>query len=360
MSSLEQCLVSWQTMLGLPHDVPQWLVAILVVLFVYVVVILPGAAVMSYLERKLNADFQARVGPNRSGPAGIFQPFSDLLKLLQKESSHDWSWNETLWLGVHTMALYSTVAVIPLGSAIILVNTDMSALLPLWSAMVLALGTMLMGFGQNSVNGWFGGVRLAAQAVTGALPALICILCAGVNAGGFRWTKLAQTQGSSPLHWTATSNPFQFIAFVVFVISGLVLMSVPPMDGGLSKTDLHGGVSSDLSGRRLSLFRMGRFYGIFLWSVMAVVIFLGAWNLPQGLIEQLGSNGGGQGLREFVELFVLLIKTFSLMILLSWVARVSPRGRVDQTTDFAWKVLSPFSLLALVGAGLWVGWRSLL
>lgn len=357
MSGLESSLTSWRAMLNLPLDTPQWLVAFLVILFVYVIVILPGAAVMSYLERKLNADFQARVGPNRSGPAGIFQPLSDLLKLLQKESSHEWSWNETVWLAVHSMALYSTVAVIPLGSAIILVDTDMSALLPLWSAMVLSLGTMLMGFGQNSVNGWFGGVRLASQTVTGALPALICILCAGVNAGGFRWTQLAQAQGSSPLHWTATTNPFQFIAFVVFVMSGLVLMSVPPMDGGLSLTDLHGGVSSDLSGRRLSLFRMGRFYGIFLWSVIAVVIFLGAWNLPHGLFD--GSDRE-LGIKSVLELLVLLMKTTALMILLSWVARVSPRGRVDQTTDFAWKVLSPFSLIALVGAGLWAGWRSLL
>ncbi len=83
------------------------------------------------------------------------------------------------------------------------------------------------------------------------------------------------------------SSPFQFLAFCVFLVSGLVLLGVAPLDGGLSTTDIHGGVSSHLHGRRLSFFRLGRFYGFFLWSVIAVVLFLGAWNLPFGIGEFL-------------------------------------------------------------------------
>lgn len=345
--------------LGLPAWTPTWVLASLGLILTYGLVILPSGSVLAFLDRKLSADFQARVGPNRAGPAGMLQPMADLMKLLQKEAQAEWNWREALWLGVHTMALYSTVAVIPLGSMALLVNTDMSAFLPFWAALVLALGTMLLGFSQGSVPGWFGGVRIAAQALAGAFPALVAVLCAGLRAGDFRWSAMAGVQGASPLEWTAFSSPFQFVAFLVFVASGLVLLSIPPMDAGLSVADIHGGVSSHLYGRRLSMFRLGRFYGFFLWSVIAAVIFLGAWSLPFGLADTLRQSGH-LGWLQLLELLWLLAKTFVVMLAVVAVARVNPRIRVDQVTDFSWRVLSPFALFALIGSGLWAGWRVLL
>jgi NADH-quinone oxidoreductase subunit H len=313
---------------------------------------------MIIFDRKLSADLQARVGPNRAGPAGMLQPLADLIKLLQKESHKQWTWRENFWLSVHTMALYSTLAVIPLGSAALLVDTEMSAFLPFWSGLVLALGTMLLGLSQGSVPGWFGGIRVAAQTLAGSFPALIALLCAGVHSGSFKWSLLAGVQGFSPWNWTVFSSPFQFIAFLIFVMSGLVLLAIPPLDGALSTSDIHGGVSSHLFGRRLSLFQFGRFYGFFFWSVITVVLFLGAWRIPQQISEGL-QNANAVWILAVVELVLLLVKTFSLMLLIIWIARVNTRTRVDQITDFAWKVLSPFSLIALVGASLWAGWRAL-
>lgn len=339
-------------------DAPEWFVAAIGLVLIYVLIIFPSGAFISYLDRKLGADFQARVGPNRAGPFGFFQPLADLLKLLQKEARSDWNWQEGLWLSVHTVALYSTVAVMPLGSLALLVNTDMSAFLPFWAALVLALGTMLLGFSQGSVPGWFGGVRIVAQTLAGAFPALIAVLCAGIRAGDFRWSALAQSQGASPLSWAAFSNPFQLIAMAVFVAGGLMILNVPPMDAGLSRSDIHGGVSSHLYGRRLTLFRLSRFYGFFLWSVISVVIFLGAWVLPFGISGALKDSGHFH-LLHGAELVWLLMKTYALMLVVIILARLNPRGRVDQITDFAWKVLSPFALFALVGAAFWASWRAL-
>ena len=134
------------------------------------------------------------------------------------------------------------------------------------------------------------------------------------------------------------------------------MLAIPPLDGGLSQSDIHGGVSSYLHGRRLSLFQLGRFYGFFFWSVIAVVLFLGAWNLPRGIIDLLKDRESFI-LLSFLELLCLLVKTFFLMLLVIWVARVNTKARVDQITIFAWKVLSPFSLVALMGASLWASWR---
>lgn len=347
----------WRAIFGL-DSAPAWWVATLGLACTYWLVIIPSAAAISYFDRKLGADFQARVGPNRAGPSGALQPFADFLKLLQKRALKSHGWRESLWFGIHTMALYSTVAVLPLGSLALFVDTDMSAFIPFWAALVLAMGTMLLGLSQETVPGWFGGVRVAAQAVTGALPALVSLICVGVKAGGFRWSAIAGSQGFSPFSWTIFSDPFQCLAAVIFLVSGLVLLSIPPMDAGLSMADLHGGVGSHLFGRRLVLFRLGRFYGFFLWAEIAVVLFLGGWALPSGLTEALRENEA-LWLLQLLELIWVLLKTYLLMLLVIWVARVNPRSRVDQVTDFAWKVLSPFSLFALIGTALWSAWRAL-
>jgi NADH-quinone oxidoreductase subunit H len=357
MNSDNSWVVAWCNSLGFPQGMPEWIYALISLLCTYSFVVVPAATLISYFDRKLSADLQARVGPNRAGPGGLFQPLADLLKLLQKETRKEWSWRENLWLSVHTMALYSTLAVMPLGSVALLVDTEMSAFLPFWSALVLALGTMLLGLSQGSVPGWFGGIRVAAQTLAGSFPALVALLCAGVHAGSFRWSILAKSQGFSPWTWTCMSNPFQAIAFVVFVMSGLVLLAIPPLDGGLSMSDIHGGVSSHLYGRRLSLFKFGRFYGFFFWCVIAVVLFLGAWVIPYRISDGLRQSHALLIL-AIIELSWLLTKTFTLMLFIVWVARVNPRSRVDQITDFAWKVLSPFALASLVGSAIWAGWRA--
>lgn len=346
---------TWESILGLPPGAPEWLVAVLAIACAYVFVIVPAATVMSFVERKLGADLQARVGPNRAGPAGMFQPVADLMKLLQKEKTDRSSWREGLWLAVHTMALYSTVAVLPLGSAVLMIDTDMSAFLPFWAALVFALGTMLLGLNQASVSGWFGGIRVASQALAGVFPAIVAVMCAGVRAGGYKWSMLANAQSSSPFGWAVFSNPFEFLAFLVFVASGMVLLGVAPLDGGLSGPDLHGGVASHLSGRKYSLFKLGRFYGFFLWSVISSVIFLGGWLAPQALVSMLKESDSWLIL-ELVELTILMIKTFALMIAAAWIARVNPRVRSDQITDLSWKVLSPVGLFALIGVAGWTGW----
>jgi NADH-quinone oxidoreductase subunit H len=347
----------WGSMLGVPEGA-HYVSGFFGLAFVFCLIICLSACV-SYLERKLGADFQARVGPNRTGRAGMLQPVADLMKLLQKESIPARNWREAIWLGVCVMALYSTVAVLPLGSLTLFVDTDMSALLPFWAALVIALGTMMLGHSQRTVPGWLGGARVAVQALSGAFPALVALVCAGIHVGGFRWSAMAGAQGAFPFQWTIVSDPFQFLAFIVFVIGGLVLLSIPPMDPGLSLADIHGGVSSNLYGRRYVLFRLGRFYAFFLWSAIAVVLFLGAWVLPSGLAESLKDATEASPL-HVLELVWLLIKTVLLMVLVMWVARVNPRSRVDQVTDFAWKVLSPFALLALIGTALWTGWRAAL
>lgn len=345
---------AWIQIAGLSSDYPQWIVAVIVLFYIYGLVIFPSALFVSYVERKISADLQARVGPSLTGWFGILQPVADILKLIQKGIGQKYRWSEEFWLHVVFMVLYSTVAILPLGSLILLVNTEMSVFVPFWAVLVLALSTVLLGFNQGTVPGRFGGIRVAAQAVSGLFPALIAVLCVGIHAGGFSWEVVANAQKASPSTWTLFANPFQFLAFIVFVISGLVAMSVPPLDSGLSESDIHGGVGSQLYGRRYSLFRFGRFYGLFLWSVIANVLFCGAWKIPDALREYYLSEKAYFSL-QLTELLVILAKTFILIFIVSWISSVNPRLRVDQVTDATWRVLSPLALFCMIGAAIWTG-----
>jgi NADH-quinone oxidoreductase subunit H len=347
---------NWNSILGFSEKQPGWLIATIVLSYVIVVVIPASAVVMTFLSRKLTADIQARVGPSQVGLFGFLQPIADALKSAQKIGATKMSWKELSWLGVLTMALYSTVAILPLGTSTLLVNTDMSAFLPFWAALIFALAMVLLGFDQNSVPGRIGGIRVVAQALVGSFPALLCVFCAGIEAGGFRWSHFADAQEN---RWIILSNPFQPIAFLVFVISGLVIFSLPPLNPGLSGIDVAGGVSSNLWGRKLTLFNVGKYYGFFLWSVISVVLFLGAWTLPGSLKGYLIGRESW-GWLHVSELAVLMSKTVLLMLLTSWMGRVNARLNVDQVTELAWKILGPLSLVSLIGTALWVGGRNFL
>lgn len=346
----------WKTILSLPEGAPQWLVAALVILLLVAAVVVPAAALVSLVDRKLGADLQARVGPNRAGPAGVFQPIADFIKTLLKEDAaeSETSLSETLWILTAVGVLFCSLAFLPLASATLLVDTDMSALLPFFAAFGFCVAMAFFGLRRETVPGLLGGLRSAAQAVAGGFPALVALLAVGMRSAGFKWSQISGAQGFSPLSWTIFSNPFQFLGFLAFVGGGLVIFGIPPLDPGYSEGDLQGGVASGLRGRRLILFRLARFYGFFLWSVVTAALFLGAWALPEGARESLSP-----GMRFFTEALWLGFKTFMLMTVVIWSARVLPRVRAEQVTEFSWKVLSPFALVSLIGTAFWVAWGNL-
>lgn len=357
--------MSWETLwreaFAIPSEVPGFVIAALALAGVFCLVLVPGAILLSFLSRKLSADIEARIGPNRAGPSGSFQPFADLFKLLQK-ASPETSRQERIWVLVQASALYASVAALPIGSMTLLLDADMSALVPFWLAIVAALGSVFLGFSERTVASWFSGLRQGAQALSGAFPALVCLISAGIQFGGFRWSRIAAAQGSGPLSWGLFSSPpFQALAFLVFGVSGFVLFSLPPMTPSVETGELSGGAGANLDGRRQILLRFSRFYALFLWSAIAALLFLGGSAIPQAIEQGLVSAGGGGAVAaQLLQMTTLLVKTFLLMFLSIWVARANPRARVEQVTDFSWRILSPLALIALIGTVLWSGGKALL
>lgn len=342
-----------------------FLVAVLPILFTLFLMILPLGALAQFIDRKIGADLQARVGPSLSGVNGLFQPLVDVLKLLQKESKQKLSRGARIWLLFHTAVTFSTIAVLPMSRQSLLVDTELSALLPFWSGIVLAMGMIMTGLEGNDVPGRLGGVRVAAQALTAVVPSLVALMAAAVNAGGFGWSQLADRQDFSPHHWAVVSNPFLFLALLVFLSAGTVINSIPPMDGGLFQTDVHFGLGRNISGTRFVLYEITRFYGFFLWSVIAVACFLGAWRLPNWLYSVISSGGNSTDISGSWPIFLIesvwtLMKASVVMLLMRVIARTTARLRIDHITSYCWRILTPLSFLALAGATLWTMGREFL
>jgi NADH-quinone oxidoreductase subunit H len=328
--------------------------AVILLIAIYCGILVPGAGLINYLNRKFTADLQARVGPNRAGPVGVLQPLADFFKSLQKEVDFkSMTLRETALFWIQSVALYATIAVLPLSSMILTVDTDMGIFLAFWAAFTVALMSLFLGLERSSVPGWLSAVRVAVQALTGAFPAILSLFCAAMQAGGLRWSQISAAQGPFPFSWMIFRNPFEWIAFFVFVVSGLILFSTAPMDTGFDRVDVVGGFTSSLFARKRTLFNFGRFYGFFLWTVLASALFLGGWNLPEEIKQSLQESGDPL-LISALELFVILSKSFSLMLVVNLIMKVNPRGRVDQITDFSWRVLSPAALFAAMGSALWI------
>lgn len=343
----EDWLLSWRGLLGISESFPSWVVVIAALFLVHFPTVLGVGYFFSFFERKFSADFHARVGPHRTGPSGILQPLADILKLLQKQKSPraKEAWG---FLLVFFFTLGLSVAVLPIGSRGTLVDTEMSAFIPLLVAAVSGLALLGAQLKMKSVVGWLGALRLATQTVTGIVPALICLMTAGFAAGTLRWEGLVVHQGANPLHWTAFRDPFSAISALVFLVSGLVMFGLPPFEN-----PIQGGVKTGYlntsTGNEFGLLKFARFYCFFLWMLITVVLFFGGWAMPASISQSL------KGEERWVILFgleysALLVKVLICMSGTVWISSVNPRVRSDQVSALVWKVLMPLALIALLGS----------
>lgn len=342
----------WTAWLGFPAHTPSWILAVTAIMGVYILYVLPVLAVCAVVRRKFTAVLQARVGPNLTGPAGLFQSVADFMKLLQKNGFRRLSHSEVFWFSLSGVSLYSTLTILPLSESWIMVDDEMTAFLPLWLASVSGFSMLMFGLEQKSLPGVFGGLRNAAQVFTCLLPALLSTLSVGLHSGGFQWKQIIDSQGGTPWSWNLFSDPFQWASFLVFLCCGPILLCFEPQDSSSGGArDLGGGLTARLSGGELALLKLRELYALFLWAVLASTLFLGAWKIPESLHSRLDSD---PTLLWIVETLALLMKSGLLMLVIHWISVASPRVRSDQLFDFSLKVLGPISIMSLIFSTLWM------
>ena len=310
-----------------------------------------SAAVCVYCERKWAAYLQQRVGPTRTGPAGLLQPIADVVKLLFKEELRPAA-ADPLLFGlapiIAATAAFAAFAVVPFGGSTTLLGL-LTEPLPLHVAdvnvavlVVFAItsmgvyGIVLAGWSSNSKYSLLGGLRSSAQMISYELSYGMALAAVLVLANSMSLREIVQAQGASlfgipQAHWFLFFNP---IGFLIFFTAGVAETNRAPFDFPEAEQELVAGYHTEYSSMSFGMFFLAEYINMVTVSAVATDLFLGGWFFP-GIPESLGW-------------LVFLAKVGFLIFFYIWMRWSLPRYRYDQLMAFGWKVLLPVSVLNLL------------
>jgi NADH-quinone oxidoreductase subunit H len=319
---------------------PDFLDALIRILFVVLLMTINALALI-YLERKVLARFQARVGPTRTGPFGMLQSAADAVKLLTKEDVRPDSadrWVFELAVYFVFVPVFLMFIPIPFTETWFIRDVELGFLYIFGVLGLNIVGVIMAGWGSDNKYALLGGIRAAAQAISYELPMLLAaagviVIAAshlqddGLVGGALNLNFIASDQRTTPY------IILQPLGFVIFMIGTLAELHRPPFDMPVAESEVVGGYFVEYSGIRWSLFFLAEYTALFLLVMLASTVFLGGWSFPFGA-------DGGLGL----QIFLTLAKASAMIFLLFWMRAMFPRFRIDQLMALSWKVLLPFAI----------------
>jgi NADH-quinone oxidoreductase subunit H len=358
----------WLNDLLLNFNLSQQTISYVVFPFIQIGAVVTAVAVWalyaSYLERKISAFMQARLGPMRVGPWGLLQPIADAIKLLTKEDIRPDKADTYIFFFapfIAVAAAFIVFAVIPFGpdwAVITDVNIGLLLVLAVSSVGVLAL--ILAGWSSNSKYALLGGLRSSAQMVSYEVAMGLSLIGALMFARTLSLSGIVLAQARDSV-WFVFYQP---LGLVLFLISGIAENNRAPFDLPEAESELVAGFHTEYSGMRWSLFFMAEYAAMVVVSAVATAVYLGGWYFPG--IYYLTEAKGYHGLYVAVSLVIFLAKTGVLLYLYFWFRWTFPRYRYDQLMDLGWKWMIPASLLnvTLTAIAVFVvqaldGWRGI-
>lgn len=331
--------VGWNALLGLGESASPFAVLPAAFIGFFFLVLFPLYFLLLFTERKLAADLQARVGPNRTPGNGLFQAVADAFKLGAKATGRRDSSLNPRWFAVQNAILYCSFVFLPFGTSLVFLDSEIGAFLPFLCMAGVFLCSLFASEGATELENEIASHRQSFLWISAWIPALIAMMTSIVRAGSGRWTAILESQSRGVFSWIAFSSPFGFVAFFVFLLAGLVALQQPPfhsLDRGVRRR----------SGARLGLFGLNQFYAVLVWCLVASGLFLGGQAARDPLDVSFFS--------AFAQLSVGLLKAGVLFLSVRVVARALPQLRQDQMTEFCWRVLTPIAALCLVGELVWI------
>src|ERR1700716_4727154 len=300
-------------------------------------------AYATYLERKISAFMQARLGPMRVGPWGLLQPIADGLKLLTKEDfipekADRWVFFFAPYIAV--AAAFIVFSVIPFGpdwAVITDINIGILFVLAVSSVGVLAL--ILAGWSSNSKYSLLGALRSSAQMVSYEVSMGLAIIGALMFARTLSLSGIVAAQQTDSIFFLF----YQPIGFVIFLISGIAENNRAPFDLPEAESELVAGFHTEYSGFRWSLFFMAEYAAMVVVTAVATTLYLGGWYFP--FVYRLTEGNGYYNAFVIVSLLVFLAKLSAILYFYFWLRWTLPRFRYDQLMDIGWKWLIPSALI---------------
>jgi NADH-quinone oxidoreductase subunit H len=328
---------------------PVWLQPLVsaILAVVAIVAAFPGIfALTTVLERKGLGRIQNRLGPNRVGPLGLFQPVADGIKSLTKEDIVPLSADAVVHFlapVVLVVAIFLGFAVLPIGRNMVLMDVDAGLLFFFAIGASTELSIFMAGWSSRNKYSLLGAMRAVAQMISYEVPLLLSSVVAVMITGSLSPVKIVEAQGGFTgifPHWYVFT-PWGFAGFCLFVVAALAETNRSPFDLPEGESELVAGYFTEYSGFKFALFFLGEYLGMFSIAGFAITLFLGGWGAPFSFLEFVPSWGW------------FFLKLLGAIFFFIWLRGTMPRLRQDQLMNFAWKFMLPMTLLNLMVAGAW-------
>ena len=375
--------------------------------------LMTSLAYLQWVERKVIAHVQVRIGPSRVGPHGLMQPLADVIKLITKEGMLPSYANRPFYILAPILAVsmaLTSIAVIPFGSEVSvggyrtwmqLTDLNVGVLFVLAISSMGVYGVALAGWSSNNKYALLGGLRSAAQMVSYELPLSLAITAPLLLAGSLSLRTIVQSQSGFYLgflpRWSVFQLPFpQVFSFLIFLIAGFAETNRVPFDLPEAENELVAGFHTEYSSLQFAAFFMSEYANMITITSMTTILFLGGWQplfpaslgssfVPSVLFFVVGAVALYAGLTPrrkrdgltfpvvalafwilaalfllpFLQQFLIpffwfAAKVGTLLFIFMWVRATLPRFRYDQLMGFAWKFLFPAALINLLITGLLV------
>ncbi len=286
-----------------------------------------------WVERKVVARFQDRLGPNRVGPYGLIQPIADVIKLLIKEDITPAGADKFVYNLAPIMALATVLllwAVIPIAPTLVGADINVGVLYIVAIGALATLGVIMAGWASNNKYAMLGAFRTVAQMVSYEIPMVIALLVPVILAGSMSLNAIVEAQ--SPV-WFVVMAP---VAALMVLVTGIAELGRAPFDLNEAESEIVAGFHIEYTGMKFGLFYAGELLHALTIGGLVSTLFLGGWRGPGA--EAIPILGVGY----------FLIKAFFLYWVIMWVKYSMPRIRIDHMLNFNWKFLTPLSLVLLM------------
>ena len=313
-------------------------VANVIVLLLGIVLLITAAMILDimlvWVERKVVARFQGRLGPNRVGPFGLFQPFPDIIKLIIKEDITPDGADRFVYNLAPILSLGSVIflwAVVPIASTIYGVDLNVALLYLVAAGALGTLSIIMAGWSSNNKYALLGAFRQVAAMISFEIPMVVSLLIPTILSGSLSMTKISDMQYGG--HWFFFLAP---LGAVLFLISAIAELGRSPFDLNEGESEIVSGYHIEYTGMKFGLFYAGELLHAFTFGGFLSILFFGSWHGPwAGTYPLLGA-------------FYFVCKAMFGYWLIMWVKYTVPRIRIDHMLAFNWKFLTPVSFALLI------------
>ncbi|MBE0651845.1 MAG: NADH-quinone oxidoreductase subunit NuoH [Bacteroidales bacterium] len=333
---------------GLNSAMAPWLATLLEFVIVGVVFLIFYALLglfLVYLERKVCAVIQNRIGPNRVGKWGLLQTIADLIKLLMKElipikNADGFLFNLAPFIVI--IASFMAIAALPFAKGLQAMDFNIGIFYVMAVSSLGVIGILLAGWSSNSKYSLIGAMRSGAQIISYELSVGLSLLSIVILSGSMQLSTIVQSQADG--WWIFKGHILAFISFVIFLIASTAETNRGPFDLAEAESELTAGFHTEYSGIKFAFFFLAEYMNMFIVAAIGATLFLGGW-MPL----HIGHWQEFNNIMDYIPSVVWFFgKTFFVIYLIMWFKWTFPRLRIDQLLNLEWKYLLPLSLINTV------------